>query len=248
MVDMYNTNSYLNQFMGKNTHDILDIMATTPITHCLGDSGEYYGYNYQKELLSSDINPVDYSDGWLEITIPLHHLDFEFSFDKTSLWLSMQVNKYFDEYGINYIESMIEEDIIEPTYFFDGTVDNTYNWDCNLERTIQYGFFEYRDESYISLQIHNGCDVRGGYTIPVVFHYDGDIDYWRDMISFVCVYVKIGSEWSTIDSFDGYELSWVEGIDESYPKEFDECSSLEDVFEKIISPYGLEWNSGLYEY
>ena len=248
MIDMYDTNKYLNQFMGKNTHDILDIMATTPIVHCFGDSGEYYGYNYEKQLLPVDTTPVEYTNGFYELTIPLHQLDSEFSFDKTSLYLSMQVNKYYDEEGIYYIESMIEDGIIEPTYLFEDTVYNTYNWECNLERTIQYCFFEYRDEYYISLQIHNGCDVRGGYTIPIVFHYDGDIDYWYDMISYVSIYIKIGSEWAVIDSYDGYELSWVEDIDEAYPTEYDECSCIQDVFDKIIIPYGLEWDCALYQY
>lgn len=50
---------------------------------------------------------------------------------------------------------------------------NTYNGEDLLSQTIQYVYWtegEYgcRDE-YILLQIHGGCDVRGGYTAPKVF-------------------------------------------------------------------------------
>jgi len=48
---------------------------------------------------------------------------------------------------------------------------NTYNGEDMLSQTLQYLFFHSADEDhdYIALQIHGGCDVRGGYTAPRVF-------------------------------------------------------------------------------
>jgi len=46
---------------------------------------------------------------------------------------------------------------------------NTYNHESLLDQVIQYTHFKYGGEDYIALQIHNGCDVRGGYTDPVIF-------------------------------------------------------------------------------
>jgi hypothetical protein len=62
--------------------------------------------------------------------------------------------------------------------------ENTYNGECSLSHTLQYRFFTYEhagdepaflpDGSYVLLQIHNGCDVRGGYTDPVLFAVDDE--------------------------------------------------------------------------
>lgn len=46
---------------------------------------------------------------------------------------------------------------------------NSYNDDCLLSQTIQGDYFEYEGEVYLMLQIHGGCDVRGGYTAPKIF-------------------------------------------------------------------------------
>lgn len=52
-----------------------------------------------------------------------------------------------------------------------GTHDiiNTYNGDNILSQILQYAIFEMDDEPYILLQVHNGCDARGGYTHPQVY-------------------------------------------------------------------------------
>lgn len=50
---------------------------------------------------------------------------------------------------------------------------NTYNGEDLLSQTLQYCYFELDGESYVLLQIHGGCDVRGGYTAPRVFKIEG---------------------------------------------------------------------------
>ena len=52
---------------------------------------------------------------------------------------------------------------------------NTYNFDgCLLNGTFQGVKFGLDGAEYIALQIHGGCDVRGGYTKPVIF--TGDME------------------------------------------------------------------------
>lgn len=53
---------------------------------------------------------------------------------------------------------------------------NTYNGEDSLSQTLQYVLVvdHDADESYVVLQIHGGCDVRGGYTVPRVFVVVGD--------------------------------------------------------------------------
>lgn len=48
-------------------------------------------------------------------------------------------------------------------------VVNTYNSEEFLSQTIQYVEFVVGDDRYVMLQIHGGCDVRGGYTRPRPF-------------------------------------------------------------------------------
>ena len=58
---------------------------------------------------------------------------------------------------------------------------NTYNHDSLLSQVIQYTYWTERShindrdyETFIALQIHGGCDVRGGYTAPKVFRVPGE--------------------------------------------------------------------------
>ena len=51
---------------------------------------------------------------------------------------------------------------------------NTYNGEDLLSQTIQYIYFSNHSNTYVILQIHGGCDVRGGYTAPKVFHTGAD--------------------------------------------------------------------------
>jgi hypothetical protein len=65
-------------------------------------------------------------------------------------------------------------------------VENSYNHDCYLSGTIQFGFFTLDDEQYCLLQIHGGCDVRGGYTAPKAFKCDDEyslFDWYRATVS-----------------------------------------------------------------
>ena len=46
---------------------------------------------------------------------------------------------------------------------------NTYNGEDLLSQIIQYVYWTDEDGAHIMLQIHGGCDARGGYTDPVAF-------------------------------------------------------------------------------
>jgi len=46
---------------------------------------------------------------------------------------------------------------------------NTYNYESDLSQTLQYTFVDINCVEYVLLQIHNGADVRGGYTDAKLF-------------------------------------------------------------------------------
>lgn len=49
---------------------------------------------------------------------------------------------------------------------------NTYNYDCDLTQTLQGSILEIFGYYYYLIQIHGGCDVRGGYTDAKLFACD----------------------------------------------------------------------------
>lgn len=46
---------------------------------------------------------------------------------------------------------------------------NTYNGDSDLSQILQGSWLTINDEQYLLLQIHGGCDARGGYTNAKLF-------------------------------------------------------------------------------
>ena len=73
---------------------------------------------------------------------------------------------------------------------------NTYNWCTNHSQILQGHYLVNEDdEPYLLLQIHGGCDARGGYTDAKLFK----LDEWgeRDPISGDCIGFGVdGCEWS----------------------------------------------------
>jgi hypothetical protein len=93
---------------------------------------------------------------------------------------------------------------IRSGYTLDVTTDNTYNGESNLSQVLQYATFELDDSLIVLLQVHNGCDVRGGYTAPKAFESsDGDI-FWDSSASATLYCQSCHAEWRTDDG--GY--SW----------------------------------------
>ena len=60
-------------------------------------------------------------------------------------------------------------DLTECNDIKEGRTFNTYNAESDLSQTLQGGWLEINGEVYLLLQIHNGCDVRGGYTDAKLF-------------------------------------------------------------------------------
>jgi hypothetical protein len=49
---------------------------------------------------------------------------------------------------------------------------NSYNWSSKLSQDIQGTFLQLADTEYVLLQVHGGCDIRGGYTDARLFTCD----------------------------------------------------------------------------
>ncbi|MFA5376072.1 MAG: hypothetical protein WC455_10035 [Dehalococcoidia bacterium] len=55
---------------------------------------------------------------------------------------------------------------------------NSANSDCDLSQDVQFLDFEVKGQMFVALQIHGGCDLRGGYTKPRIFRADEMLGCW----------------------------------------------------------------------
>ena len=55
-----------------------------------------------------------------------------------------------------------------------GDSFNTYNYNCSLSQTLQGTYVKLGVDTYVLLQIHQGADVRGGYTDAKMFYLPED--------------------------------------------------------------------------
>lgn len=127
-------------------------------------------------------------DGVIIYVSVYHFLTATLENDEASARLNSMFQLYMDNTDENYLQAM---------YSFTGAerAVNTSNHESLLSQTLQYvtfdaqesnptGFIEPKDkteiydENYVLLQIHQGADLRGGYTRPVVLKIR-DIDMFR---------------------------------------------------------------------
>lgn len=99
---------------------------------------------------------------------------------------------------------------------------NTYNGDCYLSQTVQGVSFrdDKRGETYALIQIHGGCDVRGGYTKPRIFRIvvDNAECFPYDHASF-SVECSVDNEHSlTCDGGHAYNAEGITAEDNEMPK------------------------------
>ena len=87
---------------------------------------------------------------------------------------------------------------------------NTYDVEALYSmQTLQGVQFGYGDTQYVALQVHGGCDVRGGYTVPRIFECPGDItDYpIYDLTDFVVAALEVDGT-DNAWHFNAYEGTW----------------------------------------
>lgn len=73
---------------------------------------------------------------------------------------------------LNYAYNLLNH--LHQTHFKENTdegteISNSYNSEDFLSQVYMSIFFEYDDDVYVAISIHNGCDVRGGYTDTHIF-------------------------------------------------------------------------------
>ena len=163
--------------MTRIEETIYQMMVTSTGTNLL-DSGGASGRHWQKnqKLTIDDFKnqpPATlefYGDSYPEYTVNVFHkltdgtieideLCDEFNAIECDVWNG-------EYYGTNADQCQWLED---NRFEVNENAFNTYNWSSNLSQTLQGYDVERDGEYYILLQIHQGADVRGGYTDAKLF-------------------------------------------------------------------------------
>ena len=180
---------------------VFEMLTENTGSHML-DSGGAYGRNHQRNAKKTiedfdnedeESYQFDYKDGEIIRTVSVFHfLSHSTELDE----ICDQFNKLntnpdnyeadADVYGVSkeaykYLEEASGYDLeVQRTW-------NTYNGDSDLSQILQGSNLEINGESYFLIQVHGGCDARGGYTDAKLFkagHYsEGIHEYlweWKD--------------------------------------------------------------------
>ena len=167
------------------TQKLVYKMLTTNTGVHMCDSGGENGRMWQRNESKSidDFNneeeqtvTID-NDGYLEHTVSVFHYLSQLELDDVCREFN-KINSNSDNwdadagyYGISTEAWDYLEDNFEDIKTYNAW--NTYNWDCPLSQTLQGGTIEIDGGSYAFIQIHNGADVRGGYTDTMLFKLSG---------------------------------------------------------------------------
>jgi len=148
-----------------DTETVLQSILTENTGRSLLDSGDHYGRHWEenqgRDFESEDPVKVNFS-ARTQSAVPSINV---YHYLKRHLEYAPEVDSDFQEFletGL-YTEG-------DPMTF------NSYNGECALSQTIQGVLYHTSDrygydgsESIVLLQVHGGCDVRGGYTRPRAF-------------------------------------------------------------------------------
>ena len=181
----------------------------------LCDSGGAYGRHWERNQarIFTDEQPVTWDEDYM--TRNLYHFLVE-NLDITveSERLQNDYEKFTSgsrEYHLadmeNWIDKMVEAGELDSDggYLVPARPQciNTYNGECFLSQTLQYILFFIAGEYYILLQVHQGCDVRGGYTVPRIFAVP-DAEQFIMQMTHATVRTKAGNDYWTDDTYHWY--------------------------------------------
>lgn len=158
------------------TKELVYSMLIENTGKALGDSGDAYGRNWQRnegktieDFESEPEEHIVWNGNYLERRVSVFHYLSQLDSD----WICEQFNSMpcldwncEDLYGVSETQWnwLNEQGYVKVVQTF-----NTYNGDSDLSQILQGSWLTINDEQYLLLQVHGGCDARGGYTDAKLF-------------------------------------------------------------------------------
>jgi len=168
------------------TNKLVYEMLTENTGSHMGDSGGAYGRHWERnqkrtiEDFSNEEEENIEEISWIDKDDKTH-IEYQRTVSVFHFLSDLELDDICDEfnrlntlcsdwegfhYGVSedasdYLKSIGEVEMKHPF--------NTYNEDSDLSQILQGVWVELDGEQYLLLQIHNGCDARGGYTDAKLF-------------------------------------------------------------------------------
>lgn len=160
------------------------------------DNNRGWQKNKDKDFSKEKILTIDASFNDIEFSLSTYHYLTSF----------LEINDKSEKYNKMFYAGMdkdthylAEMELFADLFINQGTT-NTYNFENILSQVLQYTIFKDNDDDmFIILQIHGGCDVRGGYTNPYIFSLP-DFDYFCMAITNLNCFDKKGNGWYSDDT------------------------------------------------
>jgi len=222
----------------NRTEALIQDMMVENTGRALGDSGDAYGRNWEKNrekgYPTETEYPIDFYvlENGIELNPSLNIYPYLTNTLTRTLEAEEIEQELYKEVGEENIWGIWTiEDVIKCSDFqclFDTKTEyswiNTYNYMGIQSQTLQFLIFEALNTDYVLLQIHGGCDVRGGYTKPRVleikdlYEFTGNLDYMN-------IYCQCGEvDWDYFaggykhyaEDYNGNELSYEDIAEKTY--------------------------------
>ena len=208
----------------EKTRNVITSMLKEKTGTSILDSGDAYGRNWERnQFRDFDQEPhawLSFKHRYIDFTYNIYHwllqhLTYHEELDQNfQEFCKGRPDTYYLEDMAAWPEYLLEqsadsdsEATIEPLYFASQipVIENSYNGESLLSQVIQWAGFQLDCTEIIVLQVHNGCDVRGGYTRPRVFEAKEGADY-------ICItadgHIQCADDprhsWSTDDAYHWY--------------------------------------------
>lgn len=209
---------------------IYKMLTTSTGKHFL-DSGDHYGRHWERNANKTIEDFINEPEATLDITKRGETLDGEVSISLFHfLDKSLELDSVCDEfnsipcdnwdgdcYGVSKDGQQFLDDR-EATIKGDY---NSYNGESVLSQVIQYTLVNIDGTDYVLLQVHGGCDVRGGYTDAKLFKLS--VDYFPNENAIFSI--ENGDNRLSIDA-RGDQL-------EVWSDDWTECLSLDEALAKF---------------
>jgi len=155
----------------------------------LCDSGGAYGYHYdrnaKRDLVNEEPAVLEWSDGHPRAIFRTFHwlrkrVEYDAEMQRSFMRFARRKDKWEDLW-FNNMQDFVKE-LVKTQGAEDHGEHNSYNHESALDQVIQFNEFEISGDLFVLLQLHNGCDMRGGHTMPIAFRIDepGDLNLSAD--------------------------------------------------------------------
>lgn len=207
---LYEVEYERSTYGGKKTKEKTKLFATSP-----EDINTYRLGGFQRDSIKiiktkkiRERQPIE-----VECDIKRNELTFSISVDEH---IHQTLERAHDiEKAVNEIEEQDGDDIneaLEALGYEEVSADNTYNYGSDFEDEINFHVFMpkgqskrewyYSDEAIITVYVHTGLDVRGGYKFKGI--YKGlDYDYFTYFLDMHVRLSVMDKDNNEIESFDG---------------------------------------------